>query len=81
MTVTVSAKGQLVIPATIRKHYGLKPKTKVDVFDTGHSIVIRPVPIGDPFFASPGFLKGKVSTREFLAMRREEKARENRKLR
>ena len=42
MTITVSAKGQLVIPAAIRRRYHLKPKTKVEVFDTGHSIIIRP---------------------------------------
>jgi len=78
MTVTVSAKGQLVIPAAIRKRYHLMPKSKVDVLDTGHSIVIVPLPKGDPFLASRGLLKGKLSTKEFLKMRREERARENR---
>ena len=81
MTVTVSAKGQLVIPAAIRKRYKLAPKSQVSVLDTGHSIVIVPVPKGDPFLASRGILKGKFSSKEFLKMRREERERENRALR
>ncbi len=36
---------------------------------------------GDPFLASRGMLKGKFSTEEFLKMRREERAREEKDLR
>lgn len=78
MTVTVSAKGQLVIPSVIRKRYHLQPKSKVNIVDTGHSIVIVPLPKGDPFLASRGLLKGRFSTKEFLQMRRAERAREHR---
>ncbi len=81
MTVTVSAKGQLVIPAAIRRRYHLTPKSKVDVLDLGHAIVIRPMRKGDPFLASRGILKGKLSTKEFLKWRREERDREERNLR
>ena len=81
MTATVSAKGQLVIPAAIRKRYHLTPKSMVDILDTGHSIVITPAPKGDPFLASRGILKGKLSTRDVLRFRRQEKAREARQLR
>ncbi len=81
MTVTVSAKGQLVIPANIRKRYHLTPKSKVDVLDLGHAIMIRPMPKGDPFLASRGLLKGKVSTKALLKIRREERLREARDLR
>ena len=81
MTITVSAKGQLVIPAAIRRRYHLVPKTKVEVFDTGHSIIIRPVPERDWFAASRGMLKGKLSTKEFLQWRRKERDREIRNLR
>ena len=76
MTATVSAKGQLVIPAAIRRRYHLTPRSKVDILDTGHSIIIRPMPKRHPFLASRGLLKGKLSTKEFLKMRREETARE-----
>jgi AbrB family looped-hinge helix DNA binding protein len=80
MTVTVSAKGQLVIPAAIRKRYKLLAHAKVDVIDTGHSIIIRPLPKGDPFLASRGILKGKLSTAQFLKWRHQENRRENTEL-
>jgi AbrB family looped-hinge helix DNA binding protein len=81
MTATISAKGQLVIPAAIRRHYRLTPKSKVDILDTGYAIVILPAPKGDAFSASRGLLKGKFSTKEFLKFRREERAREDKALR
>ena len=81
MTATISAKGQLVIPAVIRRRYHLTPKAKVDILDTGHAIVILPAPKGDAFAASRGLLKGKLSTKELLASRREERAREEKTLR
>lgn len=81
MTATVSAKGQLVIPAAIRKRYKLTPKSKVEILDTGYSIVITPAPRGEPFLASRGLLKGKVGTKDCLKIRREERQREARNLR
>lgn len=76
MTSTISAKGQLVIPAAIRRRYRLTPKSKVEIFDTGRSILIRPMPKDNWFKASRGLLKGKLSTKEFLAWRRKERERE-----
>ncbi len=81
MTSTISTKGQLVIPAAIRRRYRLTPKSKVDILDTGHSILIRPIPGEDWFKASRGLLKGKLTTEEFLTWRRKERAREARDLR
>ena len=80
MTATMSAKGQLVIPAALRKRYHLAPHAKVDILDTGHAILIKPAPKGDPFLASRGLLKGKFTTKEFLKWRRQEKARETKTL-
>ncbi len=80
MTVTVSSKGQLVIPAAIRKRYKLTPRSRVEVLDTGHSILIMPLPKGDTFLASRGLLKGKLTTKDLLRIRSEEKTREARKL-
>ena len=51
------------------------------MLDLGHAIVIRPMPTGDPFLASRGILKGKVSTQALLKMRREERAREEKAFR
>ncbi len=76
MTVTVSERGQMVLPAAIRKSYGIKAHSKVEVLDKGGEIVIIPIPKGG-IEAARGILKGKgLSTAEFLRMRREERKRE-----
>ena len=74
MTVTVSAKGQLVIPAKLRKRYHIRPGSRIEFLDTGQQLVIVPVPKNakDAFEASRGILKG-YSTKEFLQWRRRER--------
>lgn len=42
-TVTVSDKGQVVIPAAIRHRLGIEPGTKLDFELEGDSIRVRPV--------------------------------------
>ncbi len=79
MAVTVSSKGQLVIPSAVRKRYHLVPGTRVEVMDNGREIVLVPVP-KDTFRASRGMLKG-YSTAEFLRWRRQEHAREHARFR
>ncbi len=77
MTINVSNKGQVVIPAKIRKRYNLHKNSKLEILDTGHSIILKPVSGKDPFASSFGVLKGKLSTKEFLQWRKMEKKREN----
>ena len=77
--VMVSSKGQLVIPAAVRKRYGIAPGSRVEVLDTGQEIVLVPLP-KDIFRASRGLLKG-YSTQEFLRWRRQERQREHARLR
>lgn len=40
-TVTITRKGQTTIPQELRKKYGLKEGTKLDVTDTGEGILFR----------------------------------------
>lgn len=77
MTVTVSIKGQMVIPSDIRKKYHIKPRTKVEIFDKGKEIVIIPLP-SDPIRDSRGILKG-VSTKDILKLRHKDNAKETQK--
>ncbi len=42
-TVTVSDKGQVVIPAAIRHRLGIEPGTKLDFELEGDSIRVRPL--------------------------------------
>ena len=78
--VKTLAKGQIVIPAEIRKKIGLKPGKKVllTLLDK-RKIVIEPVP-DDPIEAACGMLHGGPSlTRALLTERREDHAREEKK--
>ena len=78
MAVTVSSKGQLVIPAAVRKRYRLTAGSRVEVLDNGVEIVLIPAP-KDAFAASRGLLTG-YSVKEFLRWRRQERVREHARL-
>jgi len=56
----ISAKGQITLPAKLRKKFGLRPNDRVVVESTGEGILIRSA--GD-FFELGGFL-GKGLPRE-----------------
>lgn len=76
MTVTVSTRGQMIIPAAVRKRHHIMPGARIEVLDNGQEIVLVPIP-KDAFRASRGFLKGLYSTKEFLQWRRQERRREH----
>ena len=68
MTITVSARGQMVIPASIRKRYGIKQKSVVELLDLGKEVVIVPI-MEKSMLKSRGILKG-VSTNDLVKERR-----------
>lgn len=79
MGVLVSEKGWIVIPAELRKKYGLLPGTEVQVIDYGGVLALVPR-LADPVRQAAGMLKGRKSlTRALLAEHkaeyRKEKAR------
>lgn len=78
MTITVSAKGQMVIPAVIRNRYGIAPNTKVELLDLGNEVVIVPLP-KNPLSESRGILKG-VSSDDLIKERRGQRKKEHPKL-
>jgi len=75
--VGTSAKGQVIIPAALRKKIGLKAGAKVLVtLGEQDTVILRPVP-ADPVDAACGFLKGSPSlTRALGRERREDRIRE-----
>ncbi|HBU08170.1 MAG: hypothetical protein A2321_00915 [Omnitrophica WOR_2 bacterium RIFOXYB2_FULL_45_11] len=75
MTITVSARGQMVIPASIRKRYGLRQKSTVELLDLGKEVVIIPIP-EKSLLKSRGMLKG-VSTNDLIMERRNLRKREH----
>ncbi len=65
MNGTVSQKGWVVIPAELRKKYGIKPGTRLQFVDYGGAIELIPVP-DNPVEAAAGMLKGGKSLIEAL---------------
>ena len=39
---TLSTKGQIVIPADVRRRHGWKPGQKLDFVESGRDVVVRP---------------------------------------
>lgn len=78
-TVTVSAKGWVVIPSLLRRRIGLKPGMKVSVSEVDGKIVLTPQ-IEDAVDALFGKLAGGESlSAALLSSRAEDRGRENKK--
>ena len=76
-TATVSAKGWVVIPKSLREKHGLERGARVQVLDYGQILAIVPLP-DDPIDALHGMFEGGPSlTADLLAERERERAREN----
>jgi len=44
---TISEKGQVVIPQSIRKELGIKPKTKFLIFGRGDTVIMKKLELPD----------------------------------
>ena len=80
--VKVSSKGQIVLPAKIRKKYGLEPGTELGIVEYAGAIYLVPVS-EDPIGELRGLAAGVdgFSSEEFLAERRRDRDREEEKYR
>ena len=78
MNVRLSQKGWVVIPASLRAKYGLKPGATLRVVDYGGVLAIVPH-LKNPIDDGAGMLKGgKSLTQALLDERGEERKRESR---
>jgi AbrB family looped-hinge helix DNA binding protein len=76
VTVTVSEKGWVVIPAELRRKHNLHPGTEIQVVDYGGVLALVPK-LPDPVSQAAGMLKGRKSLRRALfADHRSERRRE-----
>lgn len=76
----VTTKGQLVIPARIRRKLGIKPGTKVCFVERGGEILFQPV-TKEYIRSVCGMLKSTTSvTQELLTDRKKDKEREEARL-
>lgn len=63
--VKTLAKGQIVIPANLRKKYRINPGTQLHIMDQGGLIYLVP-PVADPIKEACGLLPSKPSLSEKL---------------
>lgn len=76
----VTSKGQLVIPARLRRKYGIKPGTQVCFIERGNEIVFQPI-TKEYIHSMCGILKSETSmTQELLKERARDKEREEAKI-
>ena len=75
-TATVTSKGQLVVPAQIRRRYGIKPGTKICFIEHDHEIIFQPV-TNEYIRSVHGMLQSETSvTQELLHERAKDRDRE-----
>lgn len=70
----VSAKGWVVIPAVLRKRFGIKPGSSIEFQEIGERIVLIPES-KDPVDAFYGKLAGEMSLTDALMEERTEEMR------
>ena len=70
--VKALSKGQIVIPAEIRKKYRIEPGTEIQIMEYGGIIYLIP-PVEDPIKAACGILPSQPSlSKKLIEERRQE---------
>jgi AbrB family looped-hinge helix DNA binding protein len=75
METYATVKGQIVIPAELRRKYRIKAGTKINVIDTGEAILLKPV-TEESLKQLQGRLKGKGVLKLLLEERLKDAERE-----
>ena len=75
METHATSKGQIQIPAELRRKYGIKKGTRIAIIDTGTQIVLQPV-TADFIRSQRGRFGGPELMKAFLEYKREDKALE-----
>ncbi|MCC6568851.1 MAG: AbrB/MazE/SpoVT family DNA-binding domain-containing protein [Anaerolineales bacterium] len=74
MEAYATVKGQIVIPAPLRKKYGIKEGTRIVVMDNGMEIILRPI-TREYLKSLRGSLKGSDALEVLLEERRKDRER------
>ncbi len=77
MRIRVSSKGQIVLPAQLRKRFGIDTGDELEVIEWAGSIRLVPVTGGEPLDALTGLGSGVpgFSSAELIAERRRDRDR------
>jgi AbrB family looped-hinge helix DNA binding protein len=76
MKTTVSTRGQVSIPAKLRKKFLIEPETQVEWIEEGNAIKIIPLP-KDPIKAFRGAGRGRYTSEKLLRDRKKERWEED----
>ena len=71
VTVKVSSKGQLVLPKSIRKRFGIEPGDEVEIIEMGNELILVPIKKGTKL---RGLVTFDKSIKEILDEARKEEA-------
>jgi len=75
MEAYATTKGQVVIPAPLRRKYGIKAGTKFIVRDDGEAIILKPV--NEQYLKNlQGSLRGKGALKILMEERQKDNVRE-----
>ena len=72
--VTSTIKGQIVIPADIRKKFKIKKGTRVNVYEKENTIIVEPL-LDDPVKEGRGMLKTRGRVLKALMKDRKKEAK------
>jgi AbrB family looped-hinge helix DNA binding protein len=74
METTMTSKGQIVIPSSLRRKFGLKEGVRIQLLDDGEQIVLKPI---TPQYVRKlrGILKGSKGMQALIEDRQMEKER------
>jgi len=75
METHATTKGRIVIPAALRRKYGIRPGTRILVFDNGENIILQPV-TAQSLKRLQGILKDKGALKALIQERARDEKRE-----
>ena len=72
METTATAKGQIVIPSSIRRRLGIKEGTRIKIEEKGNEIILKPI-TREYVHSLRGKLRGKGLMKALLAEKKRER--------
>jgi len=72
METTATSKGQIVIPASIRRRLGIKEGTRIKIEEKGNEIILKPI-TREYVHSLRGKLRGKGLMKALMAEKKRER--------
>jgi AbrB family looped-hinge helix DNA binding protein len=72
METTATAKGQIVIPSSIRRRLGIKEGTRIQIEESGNEIILKPI-TREYVHSLRGKFRGKGLMKALMAEKKRER--------